>query len=142
MSKRSRIGNVDKNQTLLGSFFKPPAASSSAANVRNPGQFNSATQPLSVRPTLPLSEQITQYGAENSSVSRALDADLNEILQCIQTRHQAHKQNSNSPTTLDIGSFKVLFCFMHLSPFFFFFGFCMTVNQAKRTWLEQGSFQL
>jgi hypothetical protein len=103
MSKRSRIGNVDKNQTLLGSFFKPPAASSSAANVRNPGQFNSATQPLSVRPTLPLSEQITQYGAENSSVSRALDADLNE------KTHSLHAVKSMLQVALLV--FFIHFCF-------------------------------
>jgi hypothetical protein len=143
MSKKSRVGNVDKNQTLIGSFFNPPAASSSAhvhlngndttaANAKTPGQFNSAIQSLSVRPTLPLSEQITPHGAANSSVSRALDADLNEILQCIQTHHQAHKQNSNSPTTLDIGSFKVLFCYMHLSPFFFFFWFLHDCQSGKK----------
>ena len=114
MSKRSRIGKVDKNQTLIGSFFKPPAASSSAhghlngndttaANAKTPGQFNSATQPLSVRPTLPLSQQITQYGAENSSVSRALDADLNA------KTHSLHAVKSMLQVALLV--FFIHFCF-------------------------------
>ena len=114
MSKRSRVGNVDKNQTLIGSFFKAPAASSSAhghlngndttaANAKTPDQFNSAIHSLSVRPTLQLSEQITHHGAANSSVSRALDDDLNE------KTHSLHAVKSMLQVALLV--FFIHFCF-------------------------------
>jgi hypothetical protein len=102
MSKKSRVVIVDENQPRIASFLQQlPAASSSAlghlngkdttaANVTSSGQLKSAIHSLSVGPSPPLSEQITPHGTANSS--------------------EAHKQNSNSPATLDIGSFYFVSC--------------------------------